>query len=262
MVIKLMKRELRDSARSFIPVIACILLGSILIPVQLNNFSSSFLSAVINLVLVVVMFSIFILTVRASIYVLYTNLYNQSGYELFTLPIKLWQIIVSKILTLLLWYIAITLVSYIGIILMFVILSGDITMVFEGIGDFIYAITHYGIEMEVLTMLLYMFIGSLQSAVLIFLGGSIANSSYFTKRRGWWTLLFVILISWGLSQFSSLVGMNLFNFFDGFIIDNSSLNVTMDVGRVLIASLYELLITGFLFMGTLWMWDNKLEIMN
>ena len=131
MVIKLVKRELRDSSTSFVPVLAAILAGSVLLPLQIRFFNSiGFLNAIVNIVLMLLFFTAMILSIRASFYILYTNMYNKSGYELFTLPVKLWEIVVSKLITLVIWYVALSIVTGVGMVLMTAILSGDIGFIF------------------------------------------------------------------------------------------------------------------------------------
>lgn len=260
MVIKLIKREISDSSRSFIPVLACILLGSILVPVQLRYMEASLVSAIINFIVVILVFSVFILSIRASFYILYTNLYNRSGYELFTLPVKAWQIIVSKILTLLFWYLVIGVVATLSFILFGIILTGDISLIFEGIGIFMKYVMPEFLNVDALLVLANSLSSTLQACILVFFVGAIANSSFFSRNRAWFALLFFLLISWGVNMVVAGLGID----FVGISFVGSMDGIQMEFNRMVLLGglVFNLVLTGFYFLGTLWFWDNKLEIMN
>lgn len=265
MVIKLVKRELRDSSNSFVPVLVAILAGSVLLPLQIRFFDSiGFLNAIVNIILMLLFFTAMILSIRASFYILYTNMYNKSGYELFTLPVKLWEILVSKLITLVIWYIALSVVTGVGMVLMTSILSGDIGFIFDQIGYAFKVLGMYFSSSDVFFTTLVGLLGLLRNVLMIFFAGAIANSSRFSKNRAWWTFLFVVLLSWGVSLISSSLDLNLFRGFN-FIFYGSDMPVFslgIELGLVLAISAFELVLIGLLFFGTVWFWDNKLEILN
>lgn len=265
MVIKLVKRELRDSSTSFVPVLAAILAGSVLLPLQIRFFNSiGFLNAIVNIVLMLLFFTAMILSIRASFYILYTNMYNKSGYELFTLPVKLWEIVVSKLITLVIWYVALSIVTGVGMVLMTAILSGDIGFIFEQIGYAFSFFSDYFSSSDVLLTVLVGTLGLLRDVLVIFFAGAVANSSRFSKNRAWWTFLFVVLLSWGVSLISTSLDLNLFRGFNLVLYGNSISSFTLGIvpGLVIAITAFELVLSGLFFFGTLWFWDNKLEILN
>lgn len=258
MVIKLIKRELSDSARSYIPVIVCILLSSILLPIQLRYLETSFVFGILNFVIVIMVFTIFILSIRASFYILYTNLYNRSGYELFTLPVKLWEIMVSKVLTLVIWGLIIGLTSLVSFFLFASIFMGDVPLVIEGIRYFMAEWFPLVLNFDSFLILVNLIVSGLQMCILVFFAGSIANSSYFSRNRAWFAFLFVFLISWVVNVLVSSLGLD----FSGISLMGSPYAYNFDRSVLIYDLVFTGVLTGLFFVGTLWFWDNKLEIMN
>ena len=111
---KLLKYEIKSTARLFIPLYAVLLvfalLNKFLNPLQTMETSNSFslqamlqgLSLTAYFILVV---ATFVMTLIITIQRFYKNLLGDEGYLMFTLPVKTWQHITSKLLTAIMWYI-------------------------------------------------------------------------------------------------------------------------------------------------------------
>lgn len=260
MVIQLVKRELRDSSRSFVPVLISIILGSVLLPLQLRILSSSFLSAIINFVFVILMFTIIYLSIKASFYILYTNLYNRSGYELFTLPVKLWEIIASKLITLWIWGVLISIVSVVAFFMFAVLLSGEFQLILQVLLEGVRDVLPYLWTGDAWLVILNMSVSSIQFSILVFFAGAIANSSFFTRNRAWWAFLFVFLISWLVGIFSGAIGLEAGGL--NFLMADTGISVDIDQAQIWFTTLFNITLCGLYFFGALWFWDNKLEVMN
>jgi len=114
MLAKLMKYEIKATARLFLPLYAVLIIYAV-INRLINPFYSleiqgSFtfqtifgtLSIIVYFILIV---SVFVMTLIIIIQRFYKNLLGDEGYLMFTLPVKPWQHIISKLMTAMMWYI-------------------------------------------------------------------------------------------------------------------------------------------------------------
>lgn len=112
MLAKLMKYEIKSTARLFLPLYVVLfvfaLLNRYLNPLKVMETSAIFsmqsilqaLSMTIYFALVV---AVFVMTLVIIIQRFYKNLLGDEGYLMFTLPVKTWQHITSKFLTAIIW---------------------------------------------------------------------------------------------------------------------------------------------------------------
>lgn len=123
---KLLKYETKATARSFLPVYIAILLFAFINRV-INPFKQvgdttgvtiegfSFLN-MMRIASVVIYFALIVATIAMTFVIIiqrfYKNLLGDEGYLMFTLPVKTWQHIISKLLVSLLW----TILSFIVIV--------------------------------------------------------------------------------------------------------------------------------------------------
>ncbi|MGI6706159.1 MAG: ABC transporter permease [Clostridia bacterium] len=109
---KLFKYEIKATARWFIPLYLALLLFSFinryLNPFELaeSSISVSFqtsLSVLSTFIYFALIVGIMVMTLIIMIQRFYKNLLGDEGYLMFTLPVKTWQLIVSKLLASLMW---------------------------------------------------------------------------------------------------------------------------------------------------------------
>ncbi len=267
MVIKLIKREFAESKKAFIPVLGAILVGSLLFAVQIKlvensgNNAFSLVTNFVGIILFTLFISVIVLSIRASLTILYSSMYGEGGYELFTLPVKGWQIIVAKVITLSFWSILSTVVGVIGGLMITLILTGSFDLIIEALGQFSYVFRDLFKNQYAFIMLLSSFIASIKGLALIFLAGAIANSSLISKRRSLMTFVIIILVNFVIANVMSLIGVNDVSMLS-FYFESNMMNFDMDTTRVLILTFVDLLWVGIFTVGTIWFWDNKLEILN
>lgn len=109
---KLMKYELKATARWFLPIYAAIVVFAIIIrffiadPSKLNEgFSVLFIIQTITIMtFFVLVFGIIAVTVTVIIQRFYKSLLGNEGYLMFTLPVKPWQHIASKLVIATVWF--------------------------------------------------------------------------------------------------------------------------------------------------------------
>lgn len=110
---KLLKNEIKATARLFLPIyLAVLLFGFInrfINPFDVANASNSFtLQTVLRtfsmLLYIGLIIGVLVMTFVIMIQRFYKNLLGDEGYLMFTLPVKTWQHIVSKLLVSMLWF--------------------------------------------------------------------------------------------------------------------------------------------------------------
>lgn len=109
---KLLKHELQASARMMLPVYAALLVLTFISKffLVLNPATSTLavFEGISITLYVLCIIAMFIMTTVVSIYRFYKNLTTDEGYLMFTLPVKPWQLILSKMLISLFWGIVCT----------------------------------------------------------------------------------------------------------------------------------------------------------
>lgn len=126
---KLLKYETKATARVFLPLYAALLVFAVINRMFMSinnstNVSNTFvnISTGISMFLYVfIIIAIFVLTFVVMIQRFYKNLLTDEGYLMFTLPVKPWLHIVSKLMVSIMWDI----VSVIFTIISVLILAGD-----------------------------------------------------------------------------------------------------------------------------------------
>ncbi|HSR03420.1 MAG TPA: hypothetical protein VLM88_02375 [Proteiniclasticum sp.] len=115
MLNKLMKYELRATARYFLPIYGAIIAFSILIGIRgINDTYMSALNMILPMALGFSFIGLGVLTLIMVVKRFDSNLLGDEGYLMFTLPVKASSIIVSKLLTSLIWVLTSTLVFFLS----------------------------------------------------------------------------------------------------------------------------------------------------
>lgn len=107
---KLLKQEIKATYKIFLMIFGAIVFISFANMVGLQTENSMILS----FAMVATFFSIIAISIVFAVTVLqryYNNLYGEEGYLMFTLPVKSWQIILSKFVSALIWCVLISFVS-------------------------------------------------------------------------------------------------------------------------------------------------------
>lgn len=105
MLSKLLKYEMKATGRIFLPLFAVVLLSAAINRIiTLLSPGGWEAPAIISLVLyVTILVGMFVVTVIMMIQRFYRNLLSEEGYLMFTLPVKPWMHIISKLLLAMLW---------------------------------------------------------------------------------------------------------------------------------------------------------------
>jgi hypothetical protein len=130
---KLLKHEIKATARLFLPMYLVILIfaiiNKILNPSYVLETSANLnLQTTISIISTIIYFAlivgIVIMTLVIMVQRFYKNLLGDEGYLMFTLPVKTWNHIITKLLTAMLW----TILSFLIIILSFITIASSAPM--------------------------------------------------------------------------------------------------------------------------------------
>lgn len=268
MVGKLIKHDFKDALKAHLPVLGMIALGTVLALISLSFVGSHnelvfFLSSIVNIVIFGLVIAVIVLTIRASIYILYTSIYKNNSYRLFTLPVSSWKIIVSKVVTLFLWSSIIFLATLLSVGIIVGYVTEDFFIIFRNLGEALRAAFDILTPKIIVAFLIDGFLQLMLGYSMVFFAGSIANSSFVRKNRSIVTFVVVLITSALIGRVSTLIGAD-------FITVMSRYNLSSLMSGMMYFSftdfigvyLFDIIISISLFLGTLWLWENKLEVLN
>ena len=126
---KLLKYEVKATSRSFLPLYGALvvfaLINNLLFHLSASRYSSNVFessselpSAIGIMVYFSLIVAIFVLTVVVMIQRFYKNLLSDEGYLMFTLPVRTWQLIASKLVVSILWIAASVAVTVLTLFIM------------------------------------------------------------------------------------------------------------------------------------------------
>ncbi|WKY46318.1 ABC transporter permease [Eubacteriaceae bacterium ES3] len=193
---KLLKHELKATGRTFLPIYAALIILTILnklvITLGIPNFyeETTVSNPFLEMIFVITMFLYVSIVVALSVMTLvvivqrfYKNLFSDEGYLMFTLPVKVNEHILSKLLIALLW----TFISTIAIIITILILSWgsfswlDVTQSFSLLSTEIETQLHLSIGLVIFEAVLLVIAEIVSSILMIYV--SITIGQLFNQHR-------------------------------------------------------------------------------
>ncbi|MFA0815414.1 MAG: ABC transporter permease [Anaerofustis sp.] len=119
---KLLKYEIKATARTFLPLYAALMLLAILNRLFFAiNSDSTFITIIGGILMagyVLLIVGIFVITLIVILQRFYKNLVKEEGYLMFTLPVKPWELITSKLIASVIWTFVSTIVVMISVCIM------------------------------------------------------------------------------------------------------------------------------------------------
>ena len=196
MLAKLLKNEIKATARIFIPLYGALLILTIFTKLVLafgapdffsdNVSTSPFMEVVLGISFTLYFIAVVALSVMTLVMIIqrfYKNLFTDEGYLMFSLPVKTWELVLSKLLVGLLWSAVCTLMFVISF---FILSLGSFTMM-ELTQSVSAAYTDYystfGTSLNVLfgELFIFMVISTVASILMIYV--SIAIGQLFNQHR-------------------------------------------------------------------------------
>lgn len=118
MLRKLIKYEIKATARTFLPVYLVLILFGIINSFMSFNSESFSVPQFITLTLYILIFvGMFVASLIVMIQRFYKNLLSEEGYLMFTLPVKPYKHIISKLIISLMWIILSSIVAILSIVI-------------------------------------------------------------------------------------------------------------------------------------------------
>lgn len=282
MVLKLIKHDFVESSRKFVPVIGMIVAVTAMIIIMFKSSISGWGAEVVVIAMSFMVFGLsiasFVLSVMGIIDLLYTSVYNKRGYQLFTMPVKSWEILLSKLALVFIWVGIISIVTILCAGFIFLMVFGNV-----GIWEYVTSFFNYianSLDIRVyLVSMLSNLVSTVYSFALFMFVGSVIHSSYVQNGRNYKMLIFYLIASVVMSSMFGLLMTSdvAIDFFLqdalvlGEVIDPLlggweqlfTLAVNVDVLQATLwFALLKALIAGLFAFGTLWFWKNKLEIVD
>lgn len=283
MVIKLIKNNFEDSFRMYLPALILIgvfiLLGAIGITqaaVSINNayYGSGFnYGSIFTLMfLVLVGWALAIVLIVSSVRVVYSSIYKRNAYRLFTFPVKMWEIFVSKLAIVVFWNIVCGLLVILGLILIVGIgglvnseINTAMGYVYANIGEVLKVLGMNNV-FNIILLIIESFFSSLRFVSIVLLAGAIAHTSSVTKHRSLITFALWAGITMVLSVISAnlpasftisdiFYGTSIYSTIDSSIFEFSSVNLLISVG-------YQILVVAGCMFGTVYLWEHKLQVIS
>lgn len=274
MVKKLIKHEISSTFKYFTPVFIMAIVGSILFTILTNvslrqdTISDAFglVIGFVVLILVGLVVASIVLAIMGLLQVTYKTLYSLTGYRQFTYPITSSQRIIVKLVTSLFWIMVTSIFVFIMFtlsILVTYLINEPVANLFE----YVYYVLRQVLTGFDFVLLSVLSVNSLSEMVLqittILFAGAVANSSMVRKNRAIIAFVVYFVSVLVFSNITSLISMLIFNYGGtgilGIISSGDSIISYESLSLTIVLNLIFVALTTY---GTIWFWDNKLEILN
>ncbi|HLV50165.1 MAG TPA: hypothetical protein VKY25_04470, partial [Erysipelothrix sp.] len=255
---------------------------TLVVNTRFENTAVAFVIPILILIMIGLFIAVLVMWVMAFIDLLYKSIYNKNGYRLFTMPVKTWEIVVAKTVVFFMWMFIIGVVTFIAMMIFLAISFRDLEIfrVYQSLISYI--LSNFSLA-EIGIMVLSFISNNLITITVILFIGSVANSHFIQNRRALVAFVGYLILTAIISRFtvSFVSEVSLFDFVinDQLIMNPGMIDSinpltqgwstlfelsanTIGFQTVAKVTLIELLMSGLLMFGTVWMWDNKLEILN
>lgn len=202
---KLLKYELKRSARKFFPLVVGYMIVSLIFSLMLNygdsvrssNFLVLFIAVCIAYGIAVV--SLFIVGFTISLTNFHKTLFTDEGYLMLTIPVKPYYHIFTKFISSVIWSAASMIVFVLSLLLI------DPTEYLDSVGDFINALGNGFVEEPLTSFLICLYTLTLFAGMQIFLYFVISLSNCF-KHKGLAGFAIIFACNMLSSMISNLAG--------------------------------------------------------
>lgn len=256
---KLIKYELKSTARTLIPLYIALLMLALInkLFMGINNNDNSELLGGIPVMITIfaygcTMVAIFIITFFVIVQRFYKNLLGDEGYLMNTLPVPTWMNILSKLGTSIIWIIVSGIVAVLSIIIM-AFSKGMFTDLFTNFAEFTGYVPqeYYGFALEII---LYAFVLMISSILILYLSISIGH--LFNKNRILASFGSFIVLNMIIGTIKAVMQAIMFIANDPSLMDNG----TNFMGTIHILLVCEILFGIVFFIACNYIIKNKLNL--
>ncbi len=218
---RLIKHEFRATARILLPVMGALVALALLANLSLRALTGNATDiAVLKLffVLIVVFFGVGIVATAVMAIVImvsrfYRNLLKDEGYLMFTLPVTVHELVWSKLIVSLVWFLATGLL--ISLVMMLTVMNlseTNLQMILAGFPDWselMHKLDEYGIRNQIITLLCQGVLAALLTGIVTCLHfyASMALGHMFTKNKILLSIVFFVGLSFVFNLLEMAYGM-------------------------------------------------------
>lgn len=212
MLAKLLKYEIKATARKFLPIYGAIIIVSMLVNLGIRFPNLDILAGLSSFILTALFISLVVITLMTIIQRFKNNLLSDEGYLMFTLPVSAKKLILSKLITALIW----AFTSGIVALLSFLIIVANKDLVSLAYEFFMrYSYYFELIEKQHILLVSLFFISCIFQFIyfvlLVYGSLSIAQMAIFNKHRSVISFVAFIVITIVVSNIVSLIFKNVFS---------------------------------------------------
>ena len=271
MLTKLIKYDIRSTWRDFAGIFLAILLGVILVPMAMKNFSNELVQLTAGLVAFAIVIAVIAITIINLFKIYNTNVFSKEGYLTMTLPVKASQILTSKLLVSSMWITLTGIVSIIGMIIFTLIITPmGLDQLWIGFRTLLEQLDRMSyITMILLVLLIIIYIT--KEVAKLFLACTVAHLKILTKWRTPLGILTYFVLSWIESLLFQMTGDILFRASGRFeemafqlqIMGGSATPqefLSLFNGSLGIGILYSLILMAAFSLSTIWLLNRKLDL--
>lgn len=268
---KLIKYELKSTARVFLPLYLILLFFALISRFSVSeliqrsvgeNRILEVLSGVVITGYVFIIFSVLIITFVIVIQRFYKNLTGDEGYLMHTLPVSTHSLIQSKVVGAFIWQFLSGTMVFVSMFLLFVTpeFFQELPYFFQELGEvmgYIWSEIGMGLVANILLFLAILLVGALSSTLMIY--AAIAVGHTFKKHR----VMGSVVAYMGLSMVSSFamgIGSSILAFFNfdwDFLYFPTALNVSN-----MVSLMFLLVIVGELLFAVAWYFISHYVLTN
>lgn len=268
---KLIKYELKSTARVFLPLYLILLFFALISRFSVSeliqrsvgeNRILEVLSGVVITGYVFIIFSVLIITFVIVIQRFYKNLTGDEGYLMHTLPVSTHSLIQSKVVGAFIWQFLSGTMVFVSMFLLFVTpeFFQELPYFFQELGEvmgYIWSEIGMGLVANILLFLAILLVGALSSTLMIY--AAIAVGHTFKKHR----VMGSVVAYMGLSMVSSFamgIGSSILAFFNfdwDFLYFPTALNVSN-----MVSLMFLLVIVGELLFAVVWYFISHYVLTN
>ena len=185
---KLLKYEIKATARTFLPLYAALIvfaaINKLFFAINSDSTFISIISGIFMAGYVLLAIGIFVITLIVILQRFYKNLVKEEGYLMFTLPVKPWELITSKLITSVMWSFVSTIAVMISVFIMAISkgMFSEFPEAIQNINEFI--VQYFGSTGVFWLELFLMILVSTIAGVLIFYGAISIGSLFKNKLLG------------------------------------------------------------------------------
>lgn len=276
MMLKVLKNDFISTGRimGIIYLVVAVVSGGTLLSNHLNKMATASVTEVLGIaVLLVISLCLFVLTVVIVLNDFQKSLYSDQGYLTFTLPVKSWMILGSKVIVSAVWFV-IALVALLGslwvtmVVLKEEILGENYDLVM-GMLSQISTVNIPAIIVSLFVNILIYFVQFAFFTITVFFTSTISNTRHFQKKPMMWTIIFFVPIAYVTTKIADFINSKIV--FALFFVDDKLSLVTNNLeyaklaaagnSPIDIASVFVYLLLGIgLFFATHYIMSKKVNI--